>query len=137
MSKKNLSILGESHTEYPQKPEDANLEAFSNPSAGNDYWIEFETSEFTSLCPVTSQPDFATIKISYIPGKKCIESKSLKLYLFSYRNHKGFAEEIVNRMLKDLVKACRPKTARVEGFFTPRGGISIKVKAEYEKGEDE
>jgi len=133
MNNNKITHLGSGDTLYPDSPSKDTLDFFENPSPGRDYAIEFETSEFTSLCPVTSQPDFAKIKISYIPDKKCIESKSLKLYLFSYRNHQGFAEEIVNRILDDIVGVLSPLEAYVEGFFTPRGGISITVSAEYDK----
>jgi 7-cyano-7-deazaguanine reductase len=133
-NKEKFSILKEGETVYPDHPDKAKLEFFDNPSPGNDYSIEFETSEFTSLCPITSQPDFGNIIISYIPDKSCIESKSLKLYLFSYRNYGGFAEKIVNRILDDVVKTCCPRQASVTGDFTARGGITIKVNAEY-KGE--
>ncbi len=131
--KDKITILGSGETRYPGSPEEATLEVFDNPESGRDYEIEFETAEFTSLCPVTSQPDFARITITYVPERKCIESKSLKLYLFSFRNHRGFAEEIVNRILDDLIKACRPRRAAVKGRFTPRGGITINVRAEYDK----
>jgi 7-cyano-7-deazaguanine reductase len=133
---KKLSLLGGGKTEYPESPEKASLEIFNNPSPEREYTIKFETKEFTSLCPVTGQPDFAEIIIEYIPNKSCIESKSLKLYLFSYRNHGGFAEEIVNRILEDIGTACKPKYARVEGRFTARGGITIDVEAEYKEKEE-
>jgi len=134
VNKKNeLSILRQGKTKYPVHPDKAELQTFSNPAPGNDYTIEFSTDEFTSLCPVTSQPDFGTITIRYIPDKKCVESKSLKLYLFSFRNYNGFMEAIVNRILDDLVKACRPKEAKVTGDFKPRGGITSKVEAYYKK----
>ncbi len=129
--KEKLTILKKGHSCYPSSPCDARIETFKNPRMDSDYTVEFATDEFTSLCPVTSQPDFARIEISYCPAEKCIESKSLKLYLFSYRNFEGFAEDIINRILKDLSKACRPKWMEIEGVFTPRGGISIKVISEY------
>ena len=124
-----LSMLKKGHSDYPSSPNKARLETFDNPSPDVGYTVEFESQEFTSLCPVTSQPDFAGIKITYGPDKKCIESKSLKLYLFSYRNTPGFAEDLVNRILKDLSAACRPKWMEIEADFAPRGGISIKVKS--------
>ncbi|MEA3506811.1 MAG: preQ(1) synthase [Elusimicrobiota bacterium] len=130
---KKLSLLGGGKTEYPKDPREASLEVFENPSPERDYTVKFKTKEFTSLCPVTGQPDFAEIIIEYIPRENCIESKSLKLYLFSYRNHGGFAEEIVNRILEDIETACKPKYARVEGKFTARGGITIDVEAEYKE----
>ncbi len=130
-NKEKLSILRPQDIKYPSSPDEAKLEVFKNPSPKNDYYIEFETTEFTSLCPITAQPDFGKITIIYKPDKKCIESKSLKLYLFSYRNFGGFAESIVNRILDDFVKACSPREVKVKGCFTPRGGISIKVESEY------
>ncbi len=129
--KEELSILSRGHSEYPSDPTRARIEVFDNPSPSSNYRVQFSTDEFTSLCPVTEQPDFASVKISYSPEGKCIESKSLKLYLFSYRNYKGFGEKIVNLILDDLVKACRPEWMRVDAAFTPRGGVSMKVGAFY------
>lgn len=123
--------MGAGKTSYPNSPEKARLEAFKNAYPDRDYWIKFETSEFTSLCPITGQPDFAKIVIDYIPNKLCIESKSLKLYLFSFRNRGSFAEEIVNKIRDDVVDACQPRRLIVTGEFTARGGIAIAVKAEY------
>ncbi len=131
--KEKLTILKKGHSDYPFSPGEARIETFDNPCRISDYTVEFNTNEFTSLCPVTSQPDFANLSILYCPDKKCIESKSLKLYLFSYRNCEGFAEDIINRILKDLSDACRPKWLKVEGVFTPRGGISIKINSEYRR----
>jgi 7-cyano-7-deazaguanine reductase len=132
---KNLTLLKSSENVYPETPEDAKLEVFDNQYANRDYWITFDSPEFTSRCPITNQPDFGKILIKYIPDKKCVESKSLKLYLFSFRNHNTFHEEVVNRILDDLVKACNPRKAIVIGDFNPRGGISIKVEAEYCAGD--
>ena len=101
------------------------LEAFENKHPENDYWVQFNCPEFTSLCPITGQPDFAEIRICYIPNKKMVESKSLKLYLFSFRNHGDFHEDCVNTIMKDLIRLMEPKYIEVTGFFTPRGGISI------------
>ncbi len=126
-----LTILGSSKTPVPQSPDEAGLETFSNPNPRRNYWIHLECKEFTSLCPITGQPDFGNILIEYVPDKSCIESKSLKLYLFSFRNHGAFHEEAVNRILEDIVKACNPRRARVTGKFNPRGGISITVIAEH------
>ena len=109
------------------------LETFPNPKPGRDYRIDFECPEFTALCPRTGQPDFATIKISYIPEKLCIELKSLKLYLWSYRDEGVFHEDVTNRILDDLVKACNPKEMRVVGDFNVRGGIHTVITAEYKK----
>ena len=126
-----LTILRASETSYPESPGEAKLETFENRYSYRDYWITFECPEFTSRCPITNQPDFGRITISYIPAKKCIESKSLKLYFFSFRNHNTFHEEVVNKILDDIVAACHPRRAIVSGDFNPRGGISIKVEAEY------
>ena len=107
------------------------LEAFENKHSNRDYFVKFNCPEFTSLCPITGQPDFATIYISYIPNIKMVESKSLKLYLFSFRNHGGFHEDCVNTILNDLVELMEPKYIEVWGKFTPRGGISIDPYVNY------
>lgn len=107
------------------------LEAFVNKHRDNDYWVRFNCPEFTSLCPITEQPDFATIRIDYIPDIKMVESKSLKLYLFSFRNHGAFHEDCVNLIMKDLIKLMLPKYIEVKGIFTPRGGISIHPYCNY------
>ena len=109
------------------------LEAFENKHPDNDYWVQFNCPEFTSLCPITGQPDFAEIKIMYLPDKKMVESKSLKLYLFSFRNHGDFHEDCVNIIMKDLIKLMEPKYIEVVGLFLPRGGISIYPYANYGK----
>ncbi|MCD8289174.1 MAG: preQ(1) synthase [Prevotella sp.] len=101
------------------------LETFANRSPGRDYWVRLNCPEFTSVCPITSQPDFAEIVIAYIPNERLVESKSLKLYLFSFRNHGAFHEDIVNTILNDLNSLLAPKYIEVLGLFTPRGGISI------------
>ena len=101
------------------------LESFDNKHPENDTWVKFNCPEFTSLCPITGQPDFATIYLSYIPDQKLIESKSLKLYLFSFRNHGAFHEDCINIMMKDLIKLMEPKYIEVWGKFLPRGGLSI------------
>ena len=126
-----LTILGKSRIKYPASPDKAKLETFKNEYPNRDYWISFDCPEFTSICPVTSQPDFGVITIRYIPDKKCIESKSLKLYLFSFRNFATFHEHVVNRVLDDIVRACNPRKASVIGEFLPRGGININVEASY------
>ena len=128
-----LTILVASETRYPESPDEAKLEIFDNRYSNRDYWITFDCPEFTSRCPITNQPDFGTITIRYIPDRGCIESKSLKLYLFSFRNHATFHEEVVNRILDDIVAACKPRKAIVYGDFNPRGGIRIKVEAEYSR----
>ena len=119
-----LTLLGHKTT-YKQDYAPEVLETFANKHPENDYWVRFNCPEFTSLCPITGQPDFATIQIDYIPGERMVESKSLKLYLFSFRNHGAFHEDCVNIIMKDLVNLMAPKYIEVTGFFTPRGGISI------------
>ncbi|MDO5664273.1 MAG: preQ(1) synthase [Bacteroidia bacterium] len=127
---KDLSLLGKK-TEYKQDYAPEVLEAFENKHQENDYWVTFDCPEFTSLCPITGQPDFATIRIDYIPDVKMVESKSLKLYLFSFRNHGAFHEDCVNIIMKDLIKLMNPKYIEVTGIFTPRGGISIYPYTNY------
>ena len=124
-----LTLLQASRTKYPEKPGEARLEVFDNLYSDRDYVIEFDCPEYTSLCPVTGQPDFGHIRIRYIADKLCIESKSLKLYLYSFRNHHTFHEEAVNRILTDLVKACGPRWMEVTGEFRPRGGIALTITA--------
>ncbi len=124
-----LSHLKKGKTSYPLSPKPGILEAFENTHPGRDYWIDLNCPEFTALCPVTGQPDFGCITIRYIPDQLCIESKSLKLYLFSFRNHGAFHEEVVNRILDDVVETVKPRKAIVQGEFNPRGGISIKIEA--------
>lgn len=128
--KEQLSLLGEK-TGYKQDYAPELLEAFDNKHSENDYWVQFNCPEFTSLCPVTGQPDFAEIRICYLPDIKMVESKSLKLYLFSFRNHGAFHEDCVNIIMKDLIKLMNPKYIEVMGTFTPRGGISIYPYANY------
>ena len=125
----SLTLLSRSHTEYPDTPDKAKLETFVNAYPQRDYEILFDCPEFTSLCPVTGQPDFGHIRVRYIADKRCIESKSLKLYLYSFRNHHTFHEEAVNRILTDLAKACKPRWMEVNGEFRPRGGISLTITA--------
>ena len=107
------------------------IETFPNPFSVRDYTIEMESPEFTCLCPKTGQPDFATLYISYIPEKKCIELKSLKVYLTAYRNEGGFHEKVVNIILDDLVSACKPRKMKIVGDFNVRGGIHTTVTVEY------
>ncbi len=109
------------------------LETFPNPAPGRDYTIEIVCPEFTSVCPKTGQPDFGTITFRYTPDRLCVELKSLKLYLQAYRNQGIFYEAVTNRILDDLVAACRPRRMKVTGRFTPRGGIHSVVTAKYEK----
>ena len=131
----SLKLLGRSDTRFPSAPTSTTLETFQNKFSKRDYWIRFESPEFTSMCPVTGQPDFARITIDYVPDKLCIESKSLKFYLASFRNTHSFNEEIANRILEDLVKACSPRRALVHGEFAARGGISVTVDAAYPDSE--
>ena len=125
-----LHALGRK-TEYKSDYAPEVLETFDNKHPDNDYWVRFNCPEFTSLCPITGQHDFAEIRISYIPALKMVESKSLKLYLFSFRNHGDFHEDCVNIIMKDLIRLMQPKYIEVTGLFTPRGGISIYPYANY------
>ena len=126
---RDLTLLSASERNYPNSPDAARLEAFENVYADRDYVIEFDCPEYTSLCPVTGQPDFGHIIVRYVPDKKCIESKSLKLYLYSFRNTNTFHEESVNTILDAVVKTCSPRRAEVIGRFRPRGGSAITVIA--------
>ena len=126
-----LSLLGEKGVGYPSGYAPEVLETFENRHKENDYWVKFNCPEFTSLCPITGQPDFATLYISYVPDVRMVESKSLKLYLFSFRNHGDFHEDVVNTVMKDLVKLMDPRYIEVWGKFLPRGGISIDPYANY------
>lgn len=136
-----LRALGSGTTRYTFAAPDATLlEAFANPFADGERnraaaagSIHIEAPEFTTLCPMTGQPDFATIVIDYVPGKKCVESKSLKLYLMSFRNHGEFHESCVNRICNDLVALLDPERIVVEGRFAPRGGISFRPTAAWER----
>ena len=125
-----LKALGHA-TVYSQKYAPEVLETFENKHQENDYWVRFNCPEFTTLCPITGQPDFAEIRISYVPDMKMVESKSLKLYLFSFRSNGDFHEDCVNTIMKDLIKLMDPKYIEVTGLFTPRGGISIYPYANY------
>jgi len=118
----------------PEVPASEQLETFANLYPGRDYNIEIVCPEFTSLCPKTGQPDFGTITFTYTPDQLCVELKALKLYLQRYRNEGIFYETVVNRLLDDFVKACRPRRCRVVGAFTPRGGITTTVTCIYEAG---
>jgi 7-cyano-7-deazaguanine reductase len=109
------------------------IETFKNPAPERDYEIQMECPEFTCLCPKTGQPDFAVIEITYIPDRLCIELKSLKLYLWSFRQEGAFHEKVINDILDDLVKACKPRYMRVIGDFNVRGGIHTSVSVEYSK----
>lgn len=126
-----LTLLGNTGVKYPTEYDPCILETFDNKHPDNEYLVTFTCPEFTSLCPKTGQPDFAKIIINYIPRQKMVESKSLKLYLFSFRNHGDFHEDCVNIIMKDLVRLMDPCYLEVIGLFTPRGGISIYPFANY------
>lgn len=129
-----LSKLGSNNTKYEfTDPNPLMLEVFPNQAPQRDYRIEHSTQEFTSLCPKTGQPDFANITIQYVADQVCVETKSLKLYLFSFRNEGTFMETIVNKILEDLVKVTEPRSMLVTGAFGARGGIATTVEAEYIK----
>lgn len=129
----NLNVLGNQNIKYEFQYNPGLLETFENKHRENDYFVKFNCPEFTSLCPITSQPDFATVYISYVPEVKMVESKSLKLYLLSFRNHGDFHEDCMNIIMKDLIKLMDPKYIEVWGKFTPRGGISIDPYCNYGK----
>ena len=116
----------------PSKPS-KELETFTNPNPERDYEIRFECPEFTCLCPRTGQPDFATLRIRYIPDKLCVELKSLKLYLWSYRNEGAFHEAVTNQILDDLVRVLQPRLLEIEGDFFVRGGIHTVVRVKHQK----
>ena len=126
-----LSLLGRSESRLPARPEDARLETFANRSTGRAYWIHLDCPEFSSLCPVTGQPDSARIQIRYIPGDRCVETKSLKFYLAAFRNFAAFNEDAVNRILEDLNAACQPVELVVRGSFGSRGGIRLTCQAAW------
>jgi 7-cyano-7-deazaguanine reductase len=126
-----LTLLGHGKAKIPSSPAQARLETFPNPAPQRDYRIHFETDDFTSVCPVTGQPDFARIDIDYVADHLCVESKSLKFYLASYRDQRAFNEAVTNRILDDFVKACAPREAIVTAQFSARGGIALTVRAEY------
>lgn len=120
-----VTLLGNTNTTYTDDYCPEVLETFVNKHPDNDYVVTFDAYEFTSKCPKTGQPDFAKLIISYIPKDQMVESKSLKLYLFSFRNHGDFHEDCMNIIMKDLIKLMDPKYIEVRGIFSPRGGISI------------
>jgi len=126
-----VTLLGEQKTHYPDTYSPEVLETFVNKHPDNEYLVTFDCPEFTSLCPKTGQPDFGHIHISYIPRERMVESKSLKLYLFGFRNHGDFHEDCVNIIMKDLVRLMEPRYLEVIGRFTPRGGIRILPFANY------
>ena len=126
-----LTLLGQSRTVYPQEYSPQLLERFPNRYPQHEYEVELDCPEFTCLCPITGQPDFARMTIRYSPQAYLVESKSLKLYLFSFRNHGDFHEDCMNIIMKDLIKLMDPKYIEVWGKFTPRGGISIDPYCNY------
>ncbi|NNE93767.1 MAG: NADPH-dependent 7-cyano-7-deazaguanine reductase QueF [Verrucomicrobiales bacterium] len=127
----NLTLLGHSENRLPASPDEAKLETFPNRNAQRDFLIELDYPEFSSVCPVTGQPDSAQLEIRYIPDQVCVETKSLKFYLASFRNTAAFNEDIVNRVLDDLVAACQPRKMTVRGRFSPRGGVRLTAEAAY------
>ena len=127
----NLTLLGK-HSEFFTTPDEAKLEAFPNRTPGRPYVVTLETHEFSSLCPVTGQPDSCHLTITYSPQDKVIETKSLKYYLVSYRNYPAFNEQVVNRILDDLVAAAQPRWMKVVGRFGARGGIQLTTEAEHQ-----
>ena len=131
--KENLTKLGSAKTEYKTEYDPSLLEAFSNRHPENDYFVKVNCPEFTSLCPITGQPDFANIVISYVPDQKIVESKSLKLYLFSFREHGDYHEDVVNIIMKDLIALLDPRYIEVWGRFLPRGGLSLDPYCNYGK----
>jgi len=131
-----VSQLGADHTEYKYTYSPELLETFENVHPQRDYWVTLNADEFTSLCPITNQPDFGTLIINYIPNIKMVESKSLKLYLFSFMNSGEFHEDVVNKIGKDLVKLMSPKYLEVVGLFYPRGNISIHPTYSYSNGDE-
>jgi len=130
---KDLTLLGNQGTAYNYEYNPDILETFENQHTENDYFVKFNIPEFTSLCPLTGQPDHATIYISYIPDVRMVESKSLKLYMVSFRNHGGYHEDCANTIMKDLIKLMDPRYIEVWAKFTPRGGISIDPYCNYGK----
>ena len=131
---RGLKLLGNADAKTPAAPSAAVLETFANAFRHRDYSIRFDCADFTSLCPITGQPDFARIWIEYVPGDRCIETKSLKFYLASYRNERAFNETVTNRILDDFVRACSPREATVTAEFSARGGIALTVRAQFPDG---
>lgn len=141
---KGVSLLGNTNTDYPTQYSPEVLEVFPNKNPNNDAWTTFICTEFTSLCPKTGQPDFARVYINYIADKQMVESKSLKIYLFSFRNHGDFHEDCIQKICNELYNIMKPKYIEVIGEFTPRGGITIypycsesNASAKFKKLKDE
>ena len=131
METAGLTKLGAPTTYRFDEPGPDILEAFLNRYPGRDYVISFEHPEFTSLCPMTGQPDFATITVRYAPGEKCVESKSFKLYMCAFRNHGSFMESVTNKIADDLIAVLNPRRLTVTGVFNVRGGTGITVRVEH------
>ena len=128
-----VTLLG-SHAALPTNPRDARLECFPNRTPDRPYWIHLDYPEFSSLCPVTGQPDTCRLRICYVPGRLCLETKSLKYFLASWRNTAAFNEDVVNRLLDDLSAACTPAKMIVRGDFSARGGIKLTAQASLPPG---
>ncbi|HEX8833527.1 MAG TPA: preQ(1) synthase [Abditibacteriaceae bacterium] len=111
------------------------IETFPNPHPNNDYTIRFQTAEFTAVCPLTGQPDFAQLSVEYSPAERCLESKSIKQYLWSFRDEGHFHEDVTNIILNDMVRACQPKWMTVTGHFNIRGGIDFVITARFARAE--
>lgn len=126
-----LSKLGSPTVYKYSEPERATLEAFPNRYPERDYAVTFEHPEFTSLCPLTGQPDFGLIRVRYVPGERCLESKSFKLYLTAFRDHGSFMESLTNKIAEDLQTLLSPRRLTVEGIFNARGGTRISVRVDY------
>ena len=132
-AEEGLTSLGAQRTDYGYDYAPEALETFQNQHTDHDYWVRFNCPEFTTLCPITGQPDYGTIYISYMPAERMVESKSLKLYLVSFRNHGDFHEDCVNIIMEDLITLMEPKYIEVWGKFLPRGGLSIDPYCNYGK----
>ena len=128
---KNLQLLGHSQNRIPEAPDRAILDAFPNRNTGRSYWVHLNCHDFSSLCPVTGQPDAARILMRYMPDKHCVETKSLKYYLASFRNHADFNEDIINRIADDLIAVINPRRFHIKGRFASRGGIQLTVKVSH------
>lgn len=126
-----LTMLGSKTPHNFDRPEPSILEAFPNRYPERDYVIAFEHPEFTSLCPMTGQPDFGTIRVRYVPGEKCVESKSFKLYMAAFRNHGSFMESLTNKIADDLIGLLAPRRMTIEGIFNVRGGTQISIRVEH------
>lgn len=131
----SITLVSKKGVKYDYDYDPEILETFENKHPDRDYWVKFNCPEFTSLCPITGQPDFATVYISYIPDKLMVESKSLKLYLVSFRNHGDFHEDVINIIMDDLIKLMNPRYIEIWGKFLPRGGISIDPYVNYGRPE--